>query len=714
MICLLSLCGLALIASCKKKSEDPHEAGLRGTITDAASGTPIGNAAVYLYNEESAPSEEEFLSVEPYKKVKTDENGRYKITNIFLGDSDSSGFLMGIKTLDGIYKSFDLESVTLRKGHWTERDIAIDSANGKEFRVKTGQLTGVVTDCKSGKKLSGVEVTLCGYRKGATYQSSVHTDDYGRYKLFVPHSRFNSFSIVASLAGYTPYRTSNETLSKDVVNVRDIRLLGLEGRIYGLVSNEEREPIGKVKVTLYGAREAGKPIDEVIKYEFTDYNAKYYKDYGYGNYEFVNIPINEYVAFGVAAEVDGYQPKGIEEVQFPNDKTSIRHDIRMVIAKAKGSLSGVVIDSESGEKLANAMVSLYKGTKLFSQTITDNQGRYTIPDIEIDGDTDFTIRAELTGYEMQEVKKVAIAYNRETRLDIQLPKAKTTIFGTVLIKPSNIPLNGEKLFLYGAKEVGKATDELIANTISDREGCYTFDNIPIDDYVAFGVGAEESENFFAPYGIEEVQISRGKKVRHNVFMRSTRGEIRGIVSNKDNRALKKAKVSLYGAREMGKPTDELITSVRTDYKGEFSMYVFSVDNYAAFAIAVEQFGYNMPTGPTTVKISKGDIIATYITVVDAVIFLQLVRQGNGVVARVQVKGKLQPTHFGFSYGERTPGYNIEIPASEVKSKSLSNGDVEYTFTFNISENLGTSSDFVLVAWVEDDSNQRVKGSIESF
>lgn len=63
---------------------------------------------------------------------------------------------------------------------------------------------------------------------------------------------------------------------------------------------------------------------------------------------------------------------------------------------------------------------------------------------------------------------------------------------------------------------------------------------------------------------------------------------------------------------------------------------------------------------------------------------------------------------------RNPDYNIEIPASEVKSKPLSNGDVEYTFTFNIAENLGTSSDFVLVARVEDDSNQRVKGSIESF
>jgi len=50
----------------------------------------------------------------------------------------------------------------------------------------------------------------------------------------------------------------------------------------------------------------------------------------------------------------------------------------------------------------------------------------------------------------------------------------------------------------------------------------------------------------------------------------------------------------------------------------------------------------------------------------------------------------------------------------VKSKSLSNGSIEHTFTFNIAENLGTSSHFVLVAWVEDDSNQRVKGSIQFF
>lgn len=712
MLCLLALCGLALIGGCTKKPEGLHEAGLKGSVTDATSGTPISKAEVYFYNEESAPSEEEFTAVEPYKKAITDENGRYKIANIFLGNSDSATFLMGVKTLDGIYKSFDLESVTLREGHWNERDIAIDSANGKEFRVKTGQLTGVVTDCKSGKKLSGVKVWLLGYRDDDTrYQSSVYTDDYGRYKLFVPYRRFNRFQIAASLAGYVYYFTSNVTLSKDIVNVNDICLSRPMGKIIGAVSDKETgKRLGKVKVSLYGAREAGKPIDELIKYVFTNYvNNKYF-----GEYEIIDIPIYEYVAFGIAAEVDDYQSTEVEEVQFPNNGTSKYHDIRMVKVKAKGSLSGVVTDSESGEKLANATVSLYSGTKLFSQTLTDNQGRYTVPDIAINGYTTFNIRVELAGYEAQEVKEVAIAANCETKRDIQLTRVKAAIFGTVRLEPSNVLLAGEKLFLYGAKEVGKATDELIASTISDGQGCYTFDNIPIKDYVAFGVGAEENQSLFAPYGIEEVQISSGQKVKHDVSMRRTRGEVRGMVQNKDRDALKEAKVSLYGAREVGKPIDELIGNVRTKYDGEYSMYVFSVDNYAAFAIEVEQFGYNMPTGPKTVYISKGDIIKLNITMVDAVNFPQLVRQGNEVVARVQVKGKLQPTHFGFSYGGRDPNYNIEIPASEVKSKSLSNRTIEYTFAFNISENLGTSSDFVLVAWVEDDSNRRVKGSIEFF
>lgn len=202
LITLALLLSLSVLTACPKPDptpERPTTGKVEGTVVDSE-GEPLESAEVYY-------TEDEF--------VETDENGKFTLNNVTVGDLTLTVMLKGYSTtiyniVDADFNDDGLCTIT----------VAMDDG--------VGTIKGTVTvDGLSSKKLAGVTISLGSI--------SVTTDESGTYEI-TNVSMQGTKTISATLAGYGQ--------SRKTVTVRSFGTNGIATVNFQLVQNDLPEMPG--------------------------------------------------------------------------------------------------------------------------------------------------------------------------------------------------------------------------------------------------------------------------------------------------------------------------------------------------------------------------------------------------------------------------------------------------------------------------------------
>lgn len=148
-------------------------------------------------------------------------------------------------------------------------------------------------------------------------------------------------------------------------------------------------------------------------------------------------------------------------------------DVDFILGAPTGgyTLTGTVTDGETGAAVSSAIVSLYKGTILLKQDTTSTDGEYDFD--ELDYNETYTVKVSANTYQI--FTSEPFVCMGDSVKDITLSKRTYKIYGTVThLNHDDHPIEGAVLSLY--KDGIPA--RLLATTTTDKDGYYSFDNVP--------------------------------------------------------------------------------------------------------------------------------------------------------------------------------------------------------------------------------------------
>ena len=99
------------------------------------------------------------------------------------------------------------------------------------------------------------------------------------------------------------------------------------------------------------------------------------------------------------------------------------------------SIEGKISDQESGEPIIYGTVALYKNGDLITVTETDDNGNYSISNID---PGTYDINASYVGYQAKTVEGVILLAGKNTRVDIEISSG--TVLDQVVIVEYKVPL----------------------------------------------------------------------------------------------------------------------------------------------------------------------------------------------------------------------------------------------------------------------------------
>ena len=338
---------------------------LEGFVTDSDTGDAVEDATITVDSTGQTAT--------------TNASGGYRITDVPDGSQDVT------TDADGYLATTDSVSVTA------------DATTRHDVVLQPRVVNGTVTDAGTGDPISGATVYL---DDGSTNESAT-TDADGNYAFTTVEPA--DYTVTANADGYDAESTTVSVAESDATVTQDFRLQAQPGSLSGQVTySETGDPIAGATVT----------IEETGQETTTDTN---------GEYKFDTVDRGTY---NVTADHPDYVAK-TREVTISPGEDAIKN---FALPDTEGSIFGVVRDSNSGNALENADVTVYEAgtTNVVTSTTTDANGEY---DVVVQGGAEYDVVANGSeiGYNTKETTNVAVAENEDVRVDFDLEPV--TLFG---------------------------------------------------------------------------------------------------------------------------------------------------------------------------------------------------------------------------------------------------------------------------------------------
>ncbi|MFC2170455.1 carboxypeptidase regulatory-like domain-containing protein [Calditrichota bacterium] len=393
-------------------------------------GDPDASAEGTITDDDTgSPIEDAIIRIGPARDT-TDANGNYSLAEVVSGE--------------GRTVRIDHEDYT---SYRDEIDIEIGENEFDFTLIPLSTVAGVVTDAETGDPVEDAQVEFG--------EETTETDENGEWSINPQEA--GEYDIVITADDYTSY-TENLEVERGA-NYFEIEMIPLS-RVYGTVTDiDTGDPIEDAQV-LFG-----------VDNDVTDENGAWEVRRQEQGVYVVTINANHYYEFQENVEVE----QGDNEFEF--ELTPL------------ATLSGYIIDSETGDSLDAALIDI--GAGLYTAE-TDNNGFYSIIDMEAG---DYPIIIEKEGY-FDYDDDVNID-ERENVIDFELDILSADLTGIVTDE-----MTEELLFGATITVIDPVTEEIYRQVQTDEFGEYEASRL--HDQVRYLVVA--SLNSYAPSDTEEVTI----------------------------------------------------------------------------------------------------------------------------------------------------------------------------------------------------------------
>jgi hypothetical protein len=356
---------------------------IAGTVTAAASGTPLAGVTVYVYGSDN----------NMVGSVTTNASGQYSKNGLAPG-SYYLGTLNSLGYLDELYDNVGCDGWCWPYTAGTPVTVAAGATTGGvNFALSLGgSITGTVTDAGSGTPLASVSVEARSLN-GAYYQANATTNASGVYTLIgLPTRSYEVFT--SNDGGYIDEKYNDVSCPTGCWSVSGTPVavtagsatssidfgLVLGGTIAGTVTDSNTSsPVSNVEVGVHNA--AGRSLGFAVTNAAGQYAVRalpagthYVKTVALGNYlneVYADIPCPSCnTTSGASIAI----PTGATGV--PVTVGGMQGGIDFALARG-GSITGTLTDASTGAPLANVEVEASNGTVTRSAR-TNASGMYTI------------------------------------------------------------------------------------------------------------------------------------------------------------------------------------------------------------------------------------------------------------------------------------------------------------------------------------------------
>lgn len=503
-------------------AEQPPTGTLNGTVTDSETGSAIEGVPVGFVRNDVVVT-----------TTTTDASGAYSAelaANQYDVIFDASGY------------NFEFVSdVSVSENTTTTIDQSLTPES------TTGTLDGTVVDSTTGNAISGATVSVS---QNGTVVDGTTTNTMGGYALELPTGEYN---VTFSADDYNPETVTGVPISENATTTLNTSLDPSSAGTFAVSITETNSPVEQgefltVNTTVENQGNADSTQTVVLSLNGSEVDSRTVSLAGGESttvtfyYVTNSSDIGEYVA--TVASEDDSASTGVEVTSSSQE-----------ISGPTGTLTGTVVDTETGEPIENAFVLGVSsdGVPQFNTTATNADGEFSM-DLSA-GAND--VRVEASGYGSEIRTGITINENETTTESFSLGEAQTgTINGTVTDE-SGLHVADAYVYAYEPN-----TYVLKSATQTGPAGQYSLE-----------VGAGEADLFVYADGFdtayrETVPVSENQTTTENVGLSTeTTGTLSGTVVDAETGE------PVEGATVSALPTDRQSfgNGTTTDANGEYSM-----------------------------------------------------------------------------------------------------------------------------------------------
>ncbi len=361
----------------------PLNSTISGTITAVATGEPINDVWVSVFNDDH------------WYSTHTDGQGWYTVAL-----PAGSGYTVSVNGQEAGYANASVYNLNVAENE-------TELVNFQLTALKYGTIQGVAIDTVSGEPVAGVELNVYGN----DYWFYAYTDDQGEYSLVVPTGSGYTVRAYGQDVGYSNARHDNVVVAEDDTVQIDFVLIPLNSTISGMITDfATGEPISGVRVVVYNSA----------------HNFSTYSD-GQGQYA-VAVPAGSgYTASAYGLEVD-YADAWVYNITVAEYETEV---VNFQLTAIKyGAIQGAVTEAVTGEPIAGAEINIFDNSRWFF-TYTDEQGCY-VQAVPVGSGYTVRVNGQDAGYSSAWVNHVTVFEDQAEEVDFRLTGLEfATVTGTV-------------------------------------------------------------------------------------------------------------------------------------------------------------------------------------------------------------------------------------------------------------------------------------------
>ncbi|MFG6149247.1 carboxypeptidase regulatory-like domain-containing protein [Halobacillus sp. B23F22_1] len=398
----------------------PNPGLLTGSITAAASGSPIAGAVVQVVTSENVLIE----------TVLTDQNGQYTAGGLPPGNYNVVVTAANFQTKVG--------GAIILAGTTSTVDLMLIA--------NPGAINGTVTPVQPNNI-----VQL--YNTNNVFITSVIADQNGFYSFM--NLAPGSYIVTGSAPNFSTVSTGTFVNSDETTTV-DINLTANPASIAGTIFDENANPISNATIRVFDSNEVS------LGTAGTDAE---------GNYSIGNLPPG---ALTVVVTAPGFSQVISGVILQPGESQA---DVDFTLAANSGAISGLVIDAITDDLLANVSVVIRQAgssDQIVASATTSPFGNYTVSGLSPGS---YTVTASLPGYGTITVGAIVVS-DTTTNANISLIQLAGSIEGQ-LIDADGDPITGANLQLKLLNDLNVTIITILANP----DGSFVFSNIEPGTYV---------------------------------------------------------------------------------------------------------------------------------------------------------------------------------------------------------------------------------------
>lgn len=499
---------------------------LSGQITDQSNGLSLSGALISVLNGSNTLA-----------TVLTDSNGNYVISGLAPGSYTVRVTLNTYQTVT--------QSALVSAAAVTSVNIALQSNPGSV----TGQVKNTIGD-----PITGGSVVL-HVIQGNVVLASTLTDSSGVY--LIENLQPGNYSLSVMAGGYQS-SVGSINIQPGLTTTLDFTLASQPGNLAGTIQDSTGPIIGAT----------------IQVFSNTTLLASVLSDSS-GNYQISNLAPGQYVLHVIATNYQGVS----KTVTISANATTTSN---LTLIPNPGSITGNVVDSNTGLPLVGILVNITKNSTLVATALTDSEGNFVIAGLAPDT---YSIVASGGTYQTS-AYSVSVTAGNTTVVNFSLQSQPGVVSG-IITDSNSIPIANALV------EVLQGTN-VLASAETDANGNYTLNGLAPGSYVI-----RVTADLFQ-IAVQGTTVVAGGQTSANIILQDSPGSISGVIKDANSQAGLEAAVTIFQGGVQ-------IATTLSQSNGQYTISSLPTGNYIIQAVAAD---YQIVQQGVTIT-PNGSVIANF-------------------------------------------------------------------------------------------------------